>query len=89
MFNTMTADEMDSITTIMKSLDRVCAIADRVLLGDIPVLDEDGLTVLGKIVCGQNYEWMFIPATPVTPTSHPPHDDLADRRRRLSEVPVA
>ena len=58
----LTNEVMSDISIALKKVTKLTAQTEYILLGSIPVLDEDGLEELGTLECGANWEWYFEPA---------------------------
>lgn len=72
-------DESDAIATAIQILDDMDSnrLGGSILLGAIPVLDGDGMEVLGYLKQGDDWQWRFL-----TPSTFDPSEALPPPPRR-------
>lgn len=64
----LTRDESDAIAAVLPLLDGLDdAVDSRVLLGAIPMLDEDGTEIVGYLRQGDDWQWRFMSAQSFDP----------------------
>lgn len=84
----LTSEVSSDIAIALKAVEHLDQSVNFILLGPIPVMDEDGLEILGHLVSDDQYRWRFEPSTSdSTPTQPAPTDsidELAERRERLN-----
>ncbi|QIK64526.1 hypothetical protein G7068_16255 [Leucobacter viscericola] len=70
----ITAEAASDISTAIPMLARLSDRTQSILLGPIPVKDEDGLVILGHLRESEDYKWVFEPATYTTPDAGDPEE---------------
>lgn len=71
--NALNAFESADVSVALRGIHKLANRLNAILLGPIPVMNEDGIDVIGHLEEDENYDWSFVPVdmrpqlAPVTP----------------------